>query len=335
MSGPQPKLLLPNQYIAQATKLARHAKHHICLTSLSMFRDQATDKFIDAILDAARRGVSVHIAADFVTYIYAQHGIRPLLPFLLGSNNHETNQMAQDFRRAGANFSWLGRYTIPIFTGRTHSKWCVIDDTVFTFGGVNTEDIAITRQADYMLRVDDTKLAQILTREQRKIEAVNRAPQRRRNSEHKLAYGTLLLDDGQFANSTIYQHAVQLASQATNITLVSQYCPSGRLAHIIQGLGDNARIYFNQKNLTNDKINKILIGSKRLLMGVDNLYSRDRYIHAKFMICTMSNGEKVAITGSHNFTTAGSTLGTREIALLTHDPSIIRQLEQFLEKEIR
>ena len=47
------------------------------------------------------------------------------------------------------------------------------------------------------------------------------------------------------------------------------------------------------------------------------------------MIFTMPDGRKVAITGSHNFVYGGVLLGTREIALETDDPKIVRQLERF------
>ena len=48
----------------------------------------------------------------------------------------------------------------------------------------------------------------------------------------------------------------------------------------------------------------------------------------------MEDGSKVAITGSHNFAYTGVLLGTREIALETKDPSIIKQLESFIKKEV-
>jgi cardiolipin synthase A/B len=43
----------------------------------------------------------------------------------------------------------------------------------------------------------------------------------------------------------------------------------------------------------------------------------------------MPSGEKIAITGSHNFSHSGVMFGTREIGLETSDPLVIDQLEQF------
>lgn len=74
----------------------------------------------------------------------------------------------------------------------------------------------------------------------------------------------------------------------------------------------------------------IRISSWRTNLKTD--YRRQPYIHGKFIICTMADGSKVAITGSHNFAGGGVWLGTREIALETSNLKIIDQLEDFIEK---
>ena len=48
----------------------------------------------------------------------------------------------------------------------------------------------------------------------------------------------------------------------------------------------------------------------------------------------MPDGQKVAITGSHNFMFGSGAMGTREIALETTDHHIIRQLESFLHRHV-
>ena len=65
------------------------------------------------------------------------------------------------------------------------------------------------------------------------------------------------------------------------------------------------------------------------------LYGRDQYLHAKFILFTMPDGSKVAITGSHNFMFGSVAFGTREIALETSDTAIIAQLEHFFKTHIQ
>jgi cardiolipin synthase len=52
------------------------------------------------------------------------------------------------------------------------------------------------------------------------------------------------------------------------------------------------------------------------------------------MIFYMPDGRTVALSGSHNFVSAGVILGTREIALETEDPAIVAQLETFFKKYV-
>ena len=68
-----------------------------------------------------------------------------------------------------------------------------------------------------------------------------------------------------------------------------------------------------------------------IFTGNHSLYTKHQYLHAKFMIFEMNDGQKIAVTGSHNFVNAGVLLGTREIALQTKNLLIIKQLEDFLD----
>jgi cardiolipin synthase len=62
------------------------------------------------------------------------------------------------------------------------------------------------------------------------------------------------------------------------------------------------------------------------------MYTKEAYLHAKFIIFEMTDGRKIALTGSHNFVNGGVLLGTREIALQTENPQVIAELEGFLKK---
>jgi cardiolipin synthase len=52
------------------------------------------------------------------------------------------------------------------------------------------------------------------------------------------------------------------------------------------------------------------------------------------MLFEMPDGQKIALTGSHNFSYTGVNFGTREVALETSDPDIYRQLEDFYETNV-
>ena len=143
----------------------------------------------------------------------------------------------------------------------------------------------------------------------------------------------MLLDGGKINRSIIYKHAVRLAKKAESILLVSQYCPAGELARILKKKPATS-IYFNPKGSAKDPVNNIMIGTRSTVKSLTTSYRRPRYLHAKFMIGIMPDGTKLAITGSHNFSTLGVRAGTREIALETSDPGIIDQLERFFTRYV-
>lgn len=328
MSSPQ--LLLPPDYVTKATELAKKATKRIYIISLSLLRGPATGDFIDAVIEAAKRGVEVHVALDLLTFVCDRKS--RLTSRLAGRDMLQTNQMRRDFLQAGAEFHWLGSQRVPYLIGRTHSKWTIIDDDVFSFGGVNLNQSGVSERTDYIFYVHSRRIANRLVAEQVLIEDVD--PKKRRISDHSIStdYGEVLLDSGRFGHSIIYDHAVKLARNAVDITVVTQYCPSGKLSEILQS--KNAKVYFNPKGSAADIANNFMIGSKRSVAEQPNLYTRKRYLHAKFIIATMPDGSKRALTGSHNFTAIGVRTGTREIALETSDPAVIEQLEDFLEKHV-
>jgi cardiolipin synthase len=329
----QPKLLLPAEYLAVATDLIREAKSRVYLIGLTIFRDDTTQDFVDAIIAAASRGVDVHVAADFMTFTYSISGLKSI-PLTYRSNSVRQNrELAKRFTDAGAHFRWLGQYYGPMFMSRTHSKWLVVDDVAFSFGGVNTESVAFNEHVDYMFRIDDPNLANLLVREHLSVEKADRARETSRNHRAKINLGTVLFDGGKPGRSIIYNTAANLAKQAREITLVSQYCPTGVLGKTLSQ--KPSRIYFNQLENVDSKLNRLMIRLGKRGQREQNLYTHKKYLHAKFIIFTMPDGSRKAITGSHNFVAASSRLGTREIALLTDNEAIISQLANFLDQYVK
>lgn len=332
MIGSKIELLTPEKYISTATKMIGKAKHRVFLIGLLMYRDEVTTDFIDALLAAAEREVDVHVAADFATFSFGidknklvKSGARSIL---------DGTKLSREFRAAGAKFRWLGRNYGTLFASRTHSKWLVIDDTVFAFGGVNTDDEAINQFNDYMFRINDADLANIIAKEHREVERADRTKRLTRNHRENSMIGTVLFDDGHPGRSIIYNTAVDFAKRAREMTLVSQYQPTGSLARVIREKPGTSKLYFNPLSNADSASNKFMLLLGKNDLRQKNLYKSNQYLHAKFIIFTMSDGHKIALTGSHNFVAAGSRVGTREVALLTDNARVISLLEEFFAKHI-
>ncbi|MBC7512761.1 phosphatidylserine/phosphatidylglycerophosphate/cardiolipin synthase family protein [Candidatus Saccharibacteria bacterium] len=321
-----PKLLVTADYISDAIKTITAAKQRVIFMSLMFTDDDATDDFVDALEAAAKRGVSVQIAADVFTY--GELGGHFLPYKFYTKKSRATTRTVKELTKLGITFNWLGRFSVTPVTGRTHIKCLVVDDTVYSFGGVNLYGKDITGNSDYMFICKDARLADDLTHEFNQITKADRGRYTYRS--HKFSYGkhTILTDGGFQGDSIIYRRVCELAREASDILLVSQYCPTGKLSRILKS--KSSRLYFNPPQLAGP-INKAVITLGMLFSQQKTSYTRDRYLHAKFMIFTMPGGNKIAVTGSHNFVYGGVLLGTREIALETDDPKIVRQLERFFE----
>ena len=318
------KLVLPPEYVTQATELVKKAQNRVYLIAMVVADHPATHELIIALEDAAQRGVKVTVTADIFTYGEVSGGFLPIRYYSPGVK--EVNHMVKKLKTAGVKFQWLGRGHFTLFNGRTHSKWCVIDDTCFVFGGVNMYQGGIADNVDYMFRVDNNRLADRLVYEQGRIIKAERASTNYPSVTYELEGNEVLIDGGIIAHSVIYRRAIELAKDASHILFVSQYCPTGKLARIFKA--KDASLYFNRPEQANS-LNKVLIHINMLTSSFKTLYKKDRYLHAKFIIFTMKDGSKVAITGSHNFAYTGVLFGTREIALETNDPKIVSQLESF------
>jgi cardiolipin synthase len=323
------KLVSPEAYIQQATELINQAQHRVLLIAMVVAEHPATSELIEALKEAARRGVSVTVAADIFTYGEVNGTFLPLRYYSPGAR--QATAMAKALKAAGVHFSWLGHGRLTLFNGRTHSKWCVIDNTSFTFGGVNVYQDGISN-ADYMFRIDNTVLANRLEKEQDNIQRAERTSTNYRSVSFPLDDSQVLFDGGIIAHSIIYSRVCELAQEAKEVLFVSQYCPTARLARILTK-HPSATLYFNRPAQATS-LNRFVIKLSMFFSGLRTSYTKDRYLHAKFMIFTMPDGKKIAITGSHNFAWTGVLIGTREVALETDNPAVIRQLETFFKKEI-
>jgi cardiolipin synthase A/B len=323
------ELLSPVQYVDDATKLIHEAKERVILLSMVLADHDATHELVDAILLAARRGVKVSVAADVFTYGEINGGFLPLRYYSKPSR-HVTN-LGKLLRNAGVHFTWLSRTKMTIFSGRTHSKWCVVDDVVYSFGGVNTYQEGI-ENADYMFKTESKKLADRMEQEYSRLILADKSGRLYRSRQFDYNGDHVLIDGGILGNSIIYRRACDLAASAKSIIFVSQYPPTGKLTKLFRS--KEYKLYFNRPSQA-AWLNRLVINWGIWRSKLTTSYRRKRYLHAKFMIFTMPDGNKVALTGSHNFNYGGVLLGAREIALESRDPHVIEQLETFLKNEVR
>lgn len=323
------KLLTARQYLTDLTAHVKKSRSQIAIMSLVLTDDSLTHELIATLEAAAKRGIAISIGVDAFTYSELGGYFSPFKH--VKAKSRTASKMAERLQRAGVQFVWLGRgYKFNPFRGVTHIKWAVVDSTVYAFGGVNLYADGI-ECIDYMFKINDTQLAhQIFTQHQAIIEN-DTPPHSYPGLIAKTDYGTVFIDSGLPRKSIIYERITELAREATHVLVVTQYCPSGSFARRIKGKSD---VYFNQAtNMTFPS--NTLISFDEHFTGLRSRYQHATYLHAKFIIFTMPGGEKIAVTGSHNFAYSGVAFGTREVALETKSPEIIKQLETFFATTVK
>ena len=321
-------LVRPSDYVAEATDLIHRAKNRVVVIAMVVADHGRMRPMIDALVKAAERGVKVSVAADVFTYGEVNGSFLPIRYSSKGPR--AATAMARELKKAGVHFAWLGHGRVTLFNGRTHSKWCVVDDTSFVFGGVNLYEEGLDH-SDFMFRVTDTELANHLDKEWHHIIRAERASTNFRSHTLTLPVGTALFDGGIIGRSIIYKRACELTMFAKHVTFVSQYCPTSKLARELKKVSHT--LYFNRPEQASF-LNRLLLKLSMALSGLKTEYTKKPYVHAKYMIFTMYDGSKIALTGSHNFAYTGVLFGTREIALETSNPAIIKQLESFTKSYI-
>jgi cardiolipin synthase len=323
----KPRLLPADEFARDAVKKIDRAISRVALVTTTFHADDTLSAaIVDALCAAAERGVIVSVCADAYTYTEPKEFI------LRSPKRHPVRayraiKVERQLKKSGADFRWLGRSSNIGFAGRTHTKWLITDDVVYSFGGVNIDRESFIN-TDYMIRMADATLADALFSQHLRLLKADRAGHALKSRKISINdSSTTLIDGGLIGDSVIYRRACTLAKEATEITLVSQYCPTGKLNRILKR--KKATLYFNHWRRAT-WMNKLLIQFGMLFTRQNTRYHHKQYLHAKFIIFTMPDGAKVAISGSHNFMYGSVLLGTREIALETRDPSLIKQLEQFL-----
>lgn len=325
------RLLPSTDYVNELIRSINSATERIDMIALTIAEDKMTGELIDALCLASERGVKVSIGFDlFFTYREIEKTSRRWWTFW--NRTQLLRDTRRRLRRSGARVQWLGQSGLFIFFRRTHIKWSIIDDVVYSFGGVNLYHEGISN-ADYMFRVEDKTLADDLRAEHQRILAADRAGRGYKSHLFGTLTHTILIDGGKPRDSIIYRHALIYAREAEKIDFVSQYSPTGRLGQILRRHPDT-QLYFNHWRKADDIFNRVLIRWSMTVNRTKTQYQKRRYLHAKFMIFTMPNGSEIAISGSHNFVASGGWLGTREVALETTDPRIIADLRKFIDKHI-
>lgn len=302
------------------------AKKRIVIHAMGISWGPVTEQLAPLLIDAAGRGVDVRLIGDIYTKFYANmpHPSRNKPPSWKHVESINTTLVA-----AGIHVTYIGRLWLNPYKRRCHSKITIIDDIAYTFGGINFSSDSF-KNHDYMLKANDSELADTLCKLVRELEDDPKQPLQDRHIQIN-GTDTLLFDGGTAGKSIIYETSCDVVAQAKKVYYVSQMCPSGKLAELITA-ADNECYFIRLAQA--DPPSHIDLAWDAFRYGIKNRYTGSTYIHAKFILTEGHDGSKHLISGSNNFSWRGVKYGTKEIAVHSTDPLLWDAFHNFLRQRI-
>jgi len=330
----------PTDFLENFIQTTAQAKNRIWLQTMIYETGPEILKLEQALLAAAKNWtLDIRLSIDAVSKKYV-HGH----PHLLPQYDHSTRLHHHQVHSTTSNsLHLLKNAGVKIFTqhhpsgnffpllGRHHLKLYIIDDTAWV-GGVNLTDGSLTN-LDFLVKFNQPEIVKSLISIYENM-CLNRL---NTNISQKLtSHFTLLLDSGKFLDSIIYQQAIAMVQKAQqSILFVSQFYPDGSL---LSSIIRKARQGVPTTILTSHRNSEVFhhplylspyIISKIRLLNIPNIHiiHSSGHVHAKYL----SIDGRESLFGSHNFTLTTEMLGTKEIAIHSTDPSLIKQFRSFFQ----
>lgn len=320
-------LLNAKQYFQALLEGIPKTNRRIVIHAMIVSWGPYTKALVPLLAAAGKRGVDIQIVGDRFTKFQAN---LPRFSRPKYSPWSYTATINAQLEENGATCAYIGKVGLNPYKHRTHSKITILDDRIFTFGGVNFSDDSFENH-DYMLDMHDPILADRLYRLVMAIKKDDRSVLADLD-EQLGGQATLLFDGGAPGKSVIYDTACQVVSTAKKVYYVSQMCPSGKLAKNIRATDNEC--YFITPSQAEPPANLALV-LDTLRYKITNRYHGKTYIHAKFILTEDKNGSKHIISGSNNFSWRGIAYGTREIAVHSTDTKLWDAFYGFLQQNIK
>jgi len=334
--APNFAVLTPFEFLADFRTEAQGAKQRVWAQAMSMETGTSQNMFFDAIREANERGLDVKLRIDWFSHLTSRDGIHSVIAVksLLGltqrpgPNRLENERMFKTLQENGidiqfTNYPKLWEIILPYF-GRNHMKMYIVDDVVY-LGGMNIEDSCF-EQVDFMVKLADPEVVEEASKQ---FEYENPT-----GKDKKVDFSvgdSLLIDSGKPGRSIILDTAIGLVKGArSSVRNISFFTPDGPLIRALNTAHQRGidvevlkpdvkwkSIYgiINLKNTTEMKLGHLEVPFARSSGG----------IHAKLLVVD----NEVAIFGSHNLMESGVKAGTQEIAYMTINPELVRNLMGF------
>lgn len=306
-------------------------------------REPITHGVVCALAQAALQGADVNVALDDYTFMFPRSAGPLALPWIsdragMASRLGAVNTLAG----AGVRVRSINQKPAPMalmFQGRSHLKIYALNEQVY-IGGPN---LHYTERLDAVADVQDPVAASLLHDiVGRLVETGSTVDTLLGNDSRYTLSGDaeLLLDAGVPGQSIIMEEALTMIDEATeSIAITSQYFFQGETARHLQRAADRGVMVHAPcaHPSGHGRVAGLAFAAMRFAQQLSSggtslaghqLPKEWPKLHTKALVT-----EKAAILGSHNFDPTGVSVGTTEIALLSHDPYFVAALSGLISRQ--
>jgi len=304
----------------------------------------------EAMKTAAKNGATVSLLMDAFDFLINADTKVPG-PLWLSPKFHLDRRMREPFRTRLAELKAFaehgGTHTVTNqpgkafvwpFSGRSHIKAVVINDTVY-MGGCNLNN---PHELDIQLRWRDPETADWLYNTLMRFEKIGSVRQALEDTDQTRKLDnktTLFIDAGVPDQSIIFDEALRMIDEAQEwLVLTSQYFAPGlgtqALARALKR-GVKITYYYSHYSMhgpIESTLHRVAQWRERRRLPLALFERRlpiGQHLHAKILAT-----EKGTLIGSHNYGDFGVHVGTAEIALKRTDVAFGKKAVEFIEKQI-
>jgi len=344
-------LYTKREYFTQLTKEVHSTKKgdRVLVEAMGFDPDEQPIKaLVEALLAAAKRGVSVTLNFDAIVFMLLGK-VRPGplwyhddFPRRLDRASAQRLEIIKKLRAVGVVVGITNQphqaHSKPV-AGRSHIKAAIVNDKVY-IGGCNLND---PDEIDLMTAWHDRSTADWLhtllqeVGKTQQTSAVFHGVDQQYQVDDR---STIFIDAGAPKQSIILEQALALIDSAKDWLFVTcQYFPHSATAQHLAAAarrGVKVELAFNRpsKHGILAPAHQAVIWREHFRQLPKSFFAgqlprSSNYIHAKLIAC-----DQGALLGSHNYVSQGVNFGTAEIALLRHDASYARRAYEKLTIQI-
>lgn len=310
----------------------KRAKTEIGIKCMTIQAGHAPELILHAVEKASARGIDSKIIKDSHSekVVGGTNSFQQELNTLRFNNLEKAGVSVAETNPPKGFFPklpFIGKYS-----QRDHRKIYFVDDTVWV-GGMNLDNSNFNN-IDLMVKIKNPEVVKDLmsifqtTLEPESDYEINP------NEETRI-----LVDVGNLGKSIIMDEAIKTVNDAKeSIRVFSMLLPDGKLLKALE----KARKRGVKVDVITSKSNELNVALSRLVQTASQLrykaihekklpiYVSDKFVHAKYL----GVDGKTAMFGSHNLSGQGVFLGTEEIEIITTNPGLVAQLENFFQEEL-